>query len=91
MNLVPLLPEVDAVAGAEIESQFRDSLAYRLHVAEKSVLKPINADADSRSGLDVEAVEPDGEWLVPGIVLANEYFPRIRFQFVLRARRYCDI
>jgi hypothetical protein len=47
MYLQRFLTEIHSIAGSEIQSQFRDALANRFHVAEKSILKAINADADS--------------------------------------------
>jgi len=91
MNLRPFLSEINPVAGAEIQPQHRDALANLFHIAEKSILKPINADADSRSGLNIEVIEPFGERFSSGFVPANEDFSWSGFQRCSRATAQCDI
>ncbi len=86
-----LLPEIHAVAGAEVEPELRDSLACRLNVAEKSVFEPVDAYANPCSGLYVKTVEPFSERLPSVCVLANENLSRRGFQVCLRARPQCDI
>ncbi len=56
MDLTPDLPEIHAVTGSKIQSQLRDALANRFHIAEKTILKAIYADADARSGLHVKSL-----------------------------------
>ncbi len=61
VNFCTLLSEVHAVAGSEIEPEFRDSFAYRLDIAKEPILQPVDTDANPGSGLNVEAFEPFGE------------------------------
>lgn len=91
MDLISLLSEVHAIAGTEIQPQFRDALAYRLDIAKEPVLQPVDTDTDSGSGLDVEAVEPFCERFASGVVVTNENLPRIGFQGDSPASLVCDI
>jgi hypothetical protein len=91
MNLRPFLPEIDPVARAEIQPQLRNTFANRLHIAEKAIFQTINPYANSRSGLNVEAVEPFRERFSPGFVLANEDFSWSGFHTHSRATARCDI
>jgi hypothetical protein len=86
-----LLGEIQSIAGPKIEPQFRNSLTRRLNIAEKSIFEPVDADANPRSGLNVETVEPFGERFMPSLVLANENLSRRGLQVYLRARSQCDI
>ena len=61
MDLKAYLLEIDTVTGAEIQSQLRDAFANRFHIAEKTVFKAINSDANSGPGLNLKAVKPFGE------------------------------
>ena len=72
MDLTSYLPEIHPVTGSKIQSQFRDALANRFHIAEKSLLKAINTDADTGSGWNVESIQPFGERFSPGFVLTNK-------------------
>jgi hypothetical protein len=85
MNLVPHLPEVDPVTGSKIQPQLRDAMANRLHIAEKPIFQAINADADPRSGLKIESIQPFGERFSSGFVLTNKNLSRRGFQTRLRA------
>ena len=80
MDLKVYLPEIDAIAGAEIQSQLRDAFANWLDIAKYAVFKAINANADSGSGLNVEAIEPIRKWFAAGLVLTNENFSGSGFQ-----------
>ncbi len=91
MDLRSYLSEIHAVTGTKIQSQLRDAFANRFHIAEKPILKPINADADSGSGLNVETVEPFGERFPSGFVLANENLSGRGFQMCSQAAIWCDI
>lgn len=90
VNFRALLPEVHAVAGSDIEPEFRNPFSHRLNVAEKSVFQAINPNTDSGSGLNIEAFEPFREQLASAPVLADQNFSRNRFQFRFRATRLCD-
>ena len=85
MDSISNLSEINPVAGTEIEPQLRDAFANGFHIAEESILKPINADANSGPGLNVEAVEPFSERFSPGFVLANQDISWRGFQLRLRA------
>jgi len=80
MDLKVYLPEIDAIAGAEIQSQLRDAFANWLDIAKYAVFKAINANADSGSGLNVEAIEPIRKWFAAGLVLTDENFSGSGFQ-----------
>ena len=84
MDFCTFLPEVHAIARTKIELQFRDALAHRLNVAEKSILQTVDANTNFGPRLDIETVQPFGERLTAGLVLADEDFSLYRFQ--LRSR-----
>ena len=85
MYLQRFLTEIHSIAGSEIQSQFRDALANRFHIAEKSILKAIDADADSGSGLSVESIQPFGVRFSSGFVLTNKNLSCCGFQMRSRA------
>ena len=91
MHLKAHLPEIHAISGAEIHSQLRDTFAHRLDIAKESLLKAVDADADSCSGLQVEAVQPFDERFSSGFVLADRNLSWSGFQVRLRAAPACDI
>ena len=91
MDLKVYLPEIDAIAGAEIQSQLRDAFANWLDIAKYAVFKAINANADSGSGLNVEAIQPIRERFAASFVLTNENLSRCGFQVVSQATVECDI
>ncbi len=91
MDLEPLLPEVDTIAGTEIQPQLRDAFANRLDIAEEPFLQAINPHANSGSGLYVQSAEPFSERFPSLFLLANKNLSRRGFQICLRARPQCDI
>src|ERR1035438_3242266 len=91
MHLKAHLPEIHAIAGAEIHSQLRDAFAHRGDIAKESLLKAVDADADPGSGLQVEAVQPFGERFPSGFVLADQNLSLSGFQARSRAAPTCDI
>ena len=91
MDLRPLLPEVDAIAGAKIQPQLRDAFANRFDIAKEPFLQAINPNSNSGSGLYVETVKPFSKRFPSAFVLANENLSRRGFQVCLRARPQCDI
>lgn len=85
MDSISNLSEINPVAGTEIEPQLRDAFANGFHIAEESILKPINAYANPGPGLDIQTVKPFGERLSSGFVLANQDISWRGFQLRLRA------
>ena len=91
MYLKPYLPKVDPVTGPKIQPQLRDAFANRLRIAEQPILKPVNADANPGSGLNVKLHEPFAEWFPSCFVLTNQNFPGCGFQMRSLAATLCDI
>jgi hypothetical protein len=85
VDLTPNLPEIHPVTGTKIQSQLRNALANRFHIAEKPILKAINADANACSGLNVESIQPFSERFPSSFVLTNKNLSRRGFQMRLRA------
>jgi len=85
------LPKIHAIAGAEIHSQLRNAFAHRFDIAKESLLKAVDADADSGSGLQVEAFQPFGERFSSGFILADQNLSWSGFQARSRAAPACDI
>jgi hypothetical protein len=85
MDLTPNLPEIHPVTGSKIQPQLRDAFANRFHIAEKPILKAIDADAYSSSGLNVESIQPFGERFSSGFVLTNKNLSWCGFQMRSRA------
>ena len=85
MDLTPNLPEIHPVTGPKIQSQLRNALANRFHIAEKPILEAIDADADPGSGLNVESIQPFGKRFASGFVLANKNLSCCGFQMRSRA------
>jgi hypothetical protein len=82
MDLKAYLPKIDPVTGTKIQPQLRDAFADRFDITEQPVLKAINANPDSGSGLNIETVEPLGERFPTGFVPTNENLSRCGFQIV---------
>jgi hypothetical protein len=80
MDLKPSLPEIDPVAGTEIQPQLRDAFSGRFNIAKESFFQAVDADADSGTCLNIETVQPFGERFPPGLILANEDFAWGNFQ-----------
>jgi hypothetical protein len=80
VNLIVNLPEVHSIAGAEIEPEFRNALADRLHVSEKSIFQAVDANPNPRPGLRVKSIQPIRERLSFTIVLANQNLSGSGFQ-----------
>lgn len=91
MHLKANLPEIHAIAGAEIHSQLRNAFAHWLDIAKETLFKAVNADADPGSGLQVEAVQPFGERFPSGFVLTDQNLSWSGFQARSRAASTCDI
>jgi len=91
MHLKAHLPEIHAIAGAEIHSQLRNAFAHWFDIAKESLFKAVNTDADPGSGLQVKAVQPFGERLPSGFVPADQNLSWSGFQARLRAAPTCDI
>jgi len=53
--------KVDAIAGAAIDPQFRDSFAKRLGVRGVALAEPVDSNRDPGRGLMVEGIEPAPE------------------------------
>ena len=62
-----MLREIDAPSGPNVDAKFRDTVAYRFHVAKKSSFKPLDpSDHNATNRRVCQIVEPRGElreWL----------------------------
>jgi hypothetical protein len=53
--------EIDSIAGAAIDPQFREAFAQRLRVGRIALTKPVDGDRDPSRGVMVERIEPAPE------------------------------
>jgi hypothetical protein len=91
VHLKALLAEIHAIAGTEIESQFRDSFSDWFNVSEKPIFQAINTDTNPSSRLNIQTAQPFCERLPPIVVLTDQNLSRGGFQARLRATPKCDI
>ena len=74
MNLRSGLSEINAIAGAKVDSEFRKTIANGLAISKVSVLDTIDTEKDNRQSFRIELIEPLGEGLASIRSLADNYF-----------------
>ncbi len=84
MHFIPLLPEVDAISGPEIQLRFGNSLADWLNISEISIFHPVYVNAHPSAILHIERSEPLLDRNAAVVGMTDQNLSWLRFQGVYR-------
>ncbi len=80
MDLIVNLAEVNPIAGAMVDSQFRNAFADGTHISKIAILHAVDSIGDDSPRSWIEPLIPIGERLIAPLVLANLNVSWGRFQ-----------